>query len=96
MQQLVNTYLHEETLEIRFSQPWYQEDIESLASIIYQKLAGCKHIETLQGADRESYRLQWQSKNLALHFDFYSQSCWFEPETAFNISILSEIDKIFT
>ena len=96
MQQLANTQLHEETLAVTFSKLWYQEDIQLLADILYQHLKPVDHIEKMAGADREVYRFKWQDVNLVLHFDFYSQSCWLEPETPLNIEILADLNEILS
>ena len=94
MQQLINTHLIENALDIRFSEQWYQEDIKQLCQDICQFLPDVKKVESLQGADRETFRLRWQNYYLLLNFDFYSQSCWLEMELIQEQNVLVELQRL--
>lgn len=81
MQQLTSVSTIENSIDIRFTHSWYQEDIELLLKLIFAKLNGVNVIEKQLGADRETYRLLIENNYLTLNFDYYSQSCWLEPES---------------
>lgn len=69
-----------DALAIRFSHVWYQEDISELYSALIQKLSNAILLEHIIGADRESYRFEWQQLEYIIYFDFYSQSIWCEQQ----------------
>jgi hypothetical protein len=64
-------------ISIIFDQLWFQEDINTLRQQILNKIKDHQVIEIIQGADRESCRFTWLDTEFNLHFDYYSQSCWF-------------------
>lgn len=72
--------IDDETLLLVFEQAWFQDDIEELAKVILSKIDKFSIIEHAKGADRESVRFNWHGDICVLHFEFYSQSCWFEAE----------------
>lgn len=79
-----------QSLIIVFNDFWYQEDIESLQEMTLKKLSATgkviKQLERTIGADREYSRFLWAGIEYSIHFECYSQSCWFEiepqPQTA--------------
>ena len=95
MQQLINVSLVDDNLEIRFKDYWYQEDIEQLYQLLSDKLTDFSLVESLLGADRQTYRLTCNNQYLLLHFDYYSQSCWFSIEVASDQPLLSKLVAIF-
>lgn len=68
--------LIEEQLSIIFKNTWFQEDINTLSQMIFKRIAKHDIKEQVLGADRETIRFTWQNAELALNFDYYSQSCW--------------------
>lgn len=82
MQQLMYAYqlelIEQQTLQVLWASPWYQEDIEALSQQLFGQLSIKRTLEHNSGADRESIRFYWQKAELVLNFDYYSQSCWFE------------------
>lgn len=95
MQQLINVNLVDDNLEIRFKYYWYQEDIEQLYQLVCEKLTDFSLVESLLGADRQTYRLTCNNQYLLLHFDYYSQSCWFSAEVIADQSLLSQLVNKF-
>lgn len=93
MQQLISINLHNQILEIQFQQDWYQEDIAKLQQTLLEHVKDITIIESVLGADREYFRLLYQENNLVLHFDYYSQSCWFELENGDNTVILETLHQ---
>lgn len=86
-QQLITAITNDNIIDIRFKAMWYQEDIPQLATLIFAKLPNVNIIEKQLGADRETYRLNFDTNYLILNFDYYSQSCWLEPESVNDDSI---------
>ena len=84
MQQISHINFIDNVIDIRFKHGWYQEDIKQLLEIILVKLTSIKITEKQLGADRETYRLSIEQNYLTLNFDYYSQSCWLEPESIQN------------
>lgn len=80
MQQLTLNNLKEnsESVEVRVNEQWYQEDIKDIYANLSTRLGETKLLEQILGADKESFRLQWQSYELTVNFEVYSQSIWFE------------------
>ena len=95
MQQLISVSLVGDNLEIRFKDYWYQEDIEQLYQLLFEQLTDFSLVESLLGADRQTYRLTCDNQYVLLHFDYYSQSCWFNVETANDQPLLSKLIAIF-
>lgn len=95
MQQLINVSLVDDNLEIRFKDYWYQEDIEQLYQLLSDKLTDFSLVESLLGADRQTYRLTCNNQYLLLQFDYYSQSCWFSVEVDNDQALLSKLIDIF-
>jgi len=86
--------LFEDTLVINWNAQWFQEDIESLIAQLSSNIKDLVIKEKILGADRETLRLQWLNEYaLLLHFDYYSQSCWFEGEDEISISALPMMSK---
>ncbi len=80
-QRLISATTEENIIDVRFQEDWYQEDIAYLTQLIFTQLPDVNVIEKQLGADRETYRLNIEGNYLTLNFDYYSQSCWIEPES---------------
>ena len=63
---------------LNYSKEWQQENISVLVQDITGLIPSIKLIESILGADRESFRLEWQHQQYLLNFDVYSQSIWLE------------------
>jgi len=72
--------IEESSILIFFNSEWQQDNIHQLAKLVFAQLPGAMEIERVQGADRESIRIQWQQGFFVLNFECYSQSCWLEAE----------------
>ena len=81
----------EDNLDIRFKEYWYQEDIEQLYQLLHIHISEFQLIESLMGADRQTYRLSHNNQYLLLNFDYYSQSCWFSVEVASEQALLMNL-----
>ena len=67
-------------ITVLFDQHWFQEDIINLQKLLLKNIPEHNIKEVIQGADRENIRFQWQDAEFILHFDYYSQSCWFSAQ----------------
>ena len=67
-------------LTVQFKHNWFQEDVESLADLLFKLLTPIEIQEKILGADRENIRFSWSGHYFILNFDCYSQSCWFEGQ----------------
>jgi len=67
-------------LTVQFKNNWFQEDVESLANLLFKRLTPIEIQENILGADRENIRFSWSDHYFILNFDCYSQSCWFEGQ----------------
>lgn len=85
--------INENSLQINFTNNWYQEDVSQLTTDILSALTGHHILETISGADRENCRFEWQQEYFMLNFECYSQSCWIENETTPNLSFLNLIKQ---
>ena len=80
-QKVISAMTTDNIIDVRFSESWYQEDIAALSTLIFSLLPDVIVIEKQLGADRETYRLNIENNYVVLNFDYYSQSCWLEPES---------------
>lgn len=78
--------LIDEQVAIVFEKNWFQEDIVELRQQLLNKLQQPIVKEVTLGADRESTRFTWLNAEFILHFDYYSQSCWFSPHDEISVS----------
>lgn len=85
--------VNQNSLQITFTEAWYQEDIPQLTSCILNYLSELHVIEKTSGADREYTRFEWQQDYFIINFECYSESCWIENETTPNIPLLSLIKE---
>jgi len=67
----------DEQITVFFEKSWFQEDIIDLRQLLLNKIPYHHVKEIILGADREDIRFLWQNAEFNLHFDYYSQSCWF-------------------
>ncbi len=73
--------LTEQVIVVNFQTSWFQEDIPQLQQGLLSLIDSVHIQEKVIGADRESIRFYWQvNYYYILNFDYYSQSCWFEPQ----------------
>lgn len=80
-QEIVSIQQEGDCVVFNFVSSWYQEDIMSLSTKIFESLPTIKIIEKIEGADRVNIRFLWLEKYcFSLNFDYYSQSCWVEGE----------------
>jgi hypothetical protein len=59
-----------------------QEELPEIANGLWQQFSALNKLEHNLGADRESYRFEWQGTQFDLNFESYSQSIWIEPLVA--------------
>jgi hypothetical protein len=85
------TLINHNSLQISFTNDWYQENIINLAELVFEKLDHCQTIERVSGADKEYYRFMWSEHRFIVNFECYSQSCWIENEVE-----ISECSKLLT
>ncbi|NMP30636.1 DUF3630 family protein [Thalassotalea sp. M1531] len=83
MQQLnsENIFFTQDNIEIRLSESFDDEDIQSLVNLVLNEVDGAKIIEHIPGADRYNVRFTVLASNFVLNFEVYSQSCWIELES---------------
>lgn len=79
------------SLQVIFTDDWYQEDVPQLTEIILSSLEGHHTLEQISGGDRENCRFEWSQEYFILNFECYSQSCWIENETTPNVDLLNKI-----
>ncbi|MEO9509432.1 MAG: DUF3630 family protein [Nonlabens ulvanivorans] len=87
------TLIDDNSLQINFTDAWYQEDTPSLTAYLFEQLGNCSTLEVILGADRENCRFEWQQNYFILNFECYSQSCWIENETATDLATLNVIKQ---
>jgi len=85
--------INQNSLQITFTDDWYQEDISLLNQHILCFLKGHHIIETTLGADRQYCRFEWQDQYFVIHFEYYCQACWVENETISNVGALNSINN---
>lgn len=85
--------INSNSLQIIFSDHWYQEDTVQLTQNILNLLENHKVLEQISGGDRENCRFEWLQEYFMLNFEYYSQSCWIENETTPNIDLLNTIKQ---
>lgn len=85
-------YHDNEHITVIFTQTWFQEDITLLSQSLLTQIPDHQIKEIIQGADRENIRFTWLQSEFILHFDYYSQSCWF---SALDESSISAIPYLF-
>ncbi len=91
-QLITSIYQEEDVIIITFEGMWYQEDTPHLQQRIFDLLGSIQVQEKIMGADRECTRFLWQKTFcLLLHFDYYSQSCWFESQEVYNEKPLAQL-----
>jgi len=56
-----------------------QDELAELVTQLWQQFSELNQVEHNIGADRESYRFEWQGVQFELNFESYSQSIWIEP-----------------
>ncbi len=89
---ITSIYQEEDVIIITFEGMWYQEDTPHLQQRIFDLLGSIQVQEKIMGADRECTRFLWQKTFcLLLHFDYYSQSCWFESQEVYNEKPLAQL-----
>lgn len=96
MQFSTSVLANQQVLIFSFEQAWYQEHCSELQQQLFTYLADAQCIETLSGADRESFRFEWQQQIWQLQFEYYSQSCWLEPEIAVADDVFINLQQAFT
>lgn len=85
-----------EQISILFDNNWYQEDIKALRQPLLNKIKNHHIKEITQGADRESTRFTWLNTAFILHFDYYSQSCWFSAHDEISASKIQPLFDLLT
>jgi len=85
--------INQNSLQLTFSDYWYQEDVPQLISNILSSLTDHHILENISGADRENCRFQWSTGYFIVNFECYSQSCWIENETASDIELLTLLQQ---
>lgn len=85
--------INENSLQVSFTENWYQEDIKALTTLIFSYLKDHQVIESISGADREYCRFEWQHNYYVINFECYSESCWIENETTVNTVSLKSIKQ---
>lgn len=84
-------HLVDVTISIIFDDNWFQEDIMMLQQLLLNNINNVNIKEVIQGADRQSIRFSWLNAEFILHFDYYSQSCWF---SAYDESTINKIHDL--
>ncbi|MBU2895009.1 DUF3630 family protein [Colwellia sp. D2M02] len=87
--------LFDNQLLFSYQKQWFQEDIETLSTDVFSKLAEFTIIEKIQGADRENIRFSWEKRHFILNFDCYSQSCWIEGGDQQSTELIPDLVKSF-
>jgi len=72
--------INQDSLQVRFIRPWYQEDISDLTTYVLSFISDHYITENTVGADRAYCRFEWQAQHYILNFECYSESCWIENE----------------
>ena len=85
-------HLVDVTISIIFDDNWFQEDIMMLQQLLLNSINNVNIKEVIKGADRQSIRFSWLNTEFILHFDYYSQSCWF---SAYDEGTLNNIHDLF-
>lgn len=85
--------INQNSLQITFSDDWYQEDVPQLISNILSSLKDHHVLENISGADRENCRFQWSKGYFIANFECYSQSCWIENETTPDVQLLTLLQQ---
>lgn len=85
----------ESLLLFMFKEEWFQEDIVTLQEKIMSKMGEVSLIEHVRGADREDIRFNWSGDYFSLRFEYYSQSCWIEPEPGASNSCMNDLCKCY-
>ena len=85
-----------EKIAIIFDTLWFQEDINELSLQLLNTIQNYNIKEVTQGADRESCRFIWLSAEFSLHFDYYSQSCWFSAHDEISTSKIQSLFELLT
>lgn len=83
--------LIDDHISIIFEKNWFQEDIVELRRQLLTQLQLPNAQEIILGADRESSRLTWLNAEFILHFDYYSQSCWFSAHNEISEPIIKPL-----
>lgn len=88
--------LIDEKISIIFDTHWFQEGIHELSLQLLNKIQSYDIKDITQGADRESCRFIWLNAEFSLHFDYYSQSCWFSAHDEMSTSKIQSLFKLLT
>jgi hypothetical protein len=81
-------------LSLTFNFEWSYDDITILQQHIFCLIPSPKIVELIVGADRQTTRFMIKNSNISLHFEEYSQSCWFEALSVDDIPALLEISSL--
>lgn len=84
--------IHNKQITVLYEKNWYQEDINILKPLLLDRILDHKIKEITVGADRESVRFCCFDAEFTLHFDYYSQSCWF---SAHDVASKTKIQLLF-
>ena len=88
--------LIDQQISLIFEQVWFQEDIITLQSFVLAKALHHHIKEITHGADRVSIRFLCSKAEFMLHFDYYSQSCWFSPQDQKSQALVSPLFNLLT
>jgi len=83
-------------ISIIYNGNWFQEDINELSRQLFNKIDDHIIKEVILGADRESRRFLWLNTQFTLHFDYYSQSCWFSPLDEMSVKKMKALHHLLT
>lgn len=81
-------------ISIIFDNNWFQDDIIELSRQLFSKMDDPMIKEVILGADRESRRFLWQNAEFTLHFDYYSQSCWFSAHDEMSVDKIKPLHQL--
>ncbi|WP_440876928.1 DUF3630 family protein [Thalassotalea sp. PLHSN55] len=85
------TLLESGSINIAFSSGWFLEQTPELAKLVWDKLPTSRVVESVNGADREYFRFEWQAQMFILQFESYGQSSWIESECGLGQTLMKDL-----